>query len=71
MQVASVYGNGLFETLYKQALGNIDESPWLMIPTATALVCPKTYDTVAEDTCNIELTISQEYSGKRCVFRQS
>ena len=42
-----------------------------MIPTATALVCPKTHDTVAEDTCNIELTISQEYSGKRCVFRQS
>ena len=64
-------GHSLFETLYKQALGNIDESPWLMIPTATALVCPKTYDTVAEDTCNIELTISQEYLGKRCVFRQS
>ena len=58
VQVASVYGEGLFETLYKQVLWNIHESPWLMIPTPSALVCPKTYDTVAEDTCNIDSHIS-------------
>ena len=29
-----------------------------MIPTPAALVCPKTYDTVAEDTCNIDSHIS-------------
>ena len=58
VQVASVYGQGLFETLYKQVLWNINESPWLMIPTPAALVCPKTCDTVAENACNIASHLS-------------
>ena len=72
MQVASVYGNGLFETLYKQALGNIDESPWLMIPTPAALVGPKTYDTVAEDACNIASHLSIDLTHRKCfICRQN
>ena len=72
VQVASVYGNGLFETLYKQALGNIDESPWLMIPTPAALVCPKTYDTVAEDACNIASHLSIDLTHRKCfICRQN
>ena len=58
VQVESVYGKGLFETLYKQALWNIHESPCLMIPIPAALVCPKTCDTVAEDACNIASHLS-------------
>ena len=79
VQVASVYREGLFETLYKQVLWNIHESPWLMIPTPAALVCPETCDPMAEDTCNtashlsIDRTheISEEYSGKRGIYIQA
>ena len=71
-QVASVYGEGLFETLYKQVLWNIHEPPWLMIPNLAALVCPKTCDTVAEDACNIASHLSIDLThDKRDIFRQS
>ena len=72
VQVASVYGEGLLETLYKQVLWNIHESPWLMIPTPAALVCPKTYDTVAEDACNIASHLSIDCTqDKGGVLRQA
>ena len=72
VQVASVYGEGLFETLYKQVLWNIHEPPWLMIPTPAALVCPKTYDSVAEDACSIARHLSIDLTHhKRDIFRQS
>ena len=41
VQVASVYGEGLFETLYKQVLWSINESPWLMIPNQQHWFVPK------------------------------
>ena len=58
--------------VYKQVLGSIHESPWLMIPIPAALVCPKTYDTVAEDACNIacHLSIGRTHD-KWGIFRQS
>ena len=44
--------------LYKHVPANIHESPWHMIPIPAALVCPKTYDTVAEDASNIGSRLS-------------
>ena len=58
---------------HKQALGNIHELPWLMIPIPAALVCPKTCNTMmAEDTCNIasHLSIDRTHD-KRGILRQS
>ena len=72
VQVASVYGKGLSETLYKQVLWNIHESPWLMVPIPAALVCPETCDTVAEDACNIASHLSIDLThGKRFICRQN
>ena len=56
VQVARVYEKDSFETLYKQVLWNIHESPWLMMPTLAALVCPETCDTMAEDTWTLPVT---------------
>ena len=72
VQVASVYEKKLFETLYKQVLWNIHESPWLMVPTPAALVCPETRYTMAEDTCNIasHLSIDRTHD-KRGILRQA
>ena len=72
MQVASVYGKGLSETLYKQVLWNIHESPWLMVPIPAALVCPKTCDTAAEDAYNIASHLSSDRThDKRGIRRQA
>ena len=58
--------------LYKHVLWNIHEWPWHMIPIPAALVCPKTCDTVAEDTCNIARNLSIDIIYHKCgVFRQS
>ena len=72
VQVASVYGKGLSETLYKQVMWNIHESPWLMVPIPAALVCPKTCDTVAEDAYNIASHLSSDRThDKRGIRRQA
>ena len=44
--------------LYKHVPANIHESPWHMIPIPAALVCPKTCDSVAEDSFNIASHLS-------------
>ena len=72
VQVASVHGKDSFEKLYKQVLWNIHESPWLMVPIPAALVCRKTCDTTAEDTCNTasDLCIGRAHD-KRGTLRQA
>ena len=77
VQVASVYGKGLFETLYKQVLWNIHESgswflsqPHWSVPRHVILrqkmlvALPLTFPSTV-------LTISEEYADKRGIFRQS
>ena len=58
--------------LHKQVVGNIHQSPWLMNPIPAALVCPKTCNTMAEDTCNIasHLSIDRTHD-KQGILRQS
>ena len=71
-RAASVYEKDLFEPLYKQVLWNIHESPWVMVPTPAALVCPDTCETVAEDTCNIASHLSIDGThDKQGILRQT
>ena len=77
VQVASVYGKGLFETLYKQVLWNIHESgSWFLsqqhwsVPRHVILQqkmlvrLPVTFPVTV-------LTMREENAGKRGIFRQS